>query len=76
MQVFIYCKFSLHVSGVHRAHHQSGRVKTCLRCMILKLLAATRINFAVCWDMKPCSMLGSSVSEKLSASLFSVDPVG
>ena len=22
MQVFIYCKFTLHVSGVHRAHHQ------------------------------------------------------
>jgi len=22
MQVFIYCKFTLHVSGVHRAHRQ------------------------------------------------------
>ena len=22
MQVFIYCKFTLHVSGDHRAHHQ------------------------------------------------------
>ena len=22
MQVFIYCKFTLHVSGVQRAHHQ------------------------------------------------------
>ena len=22
MQVFIYCKIILHVSGVHRAHHQ------------------------------------------------------
>ena len=22
MQVFTYCKYSLHVSGVHRAHHQ------------------------------------------------------
>ena len=22
MQVFIYCKFTLHVSGVHRTHHQ------------------------------------------------------
>ena len=33
------------------------------------------INFAVCWDMKPCSMLGSNVSEKLSASIFNIDPV-
>ena len=22
MQVFIYCKINLHVSGVHRTHHQ------------------------------------------------------
>ena len=22
MQVFIYCKITLHVSGVHRTHHQ------------------------------------------------------
>ena len=22
MQVFIYCNFTLHVSGVHRTHHQ------------------------------------------------------
>ena len=22
MQVFIYCKFTLHASGVHRTHHQ------------------------------------------------------
>ena len=22
MQVFIYCKYTLHVSGVHRTHHQ------------------------------------------------------
>ena len=23
MQVFIYCKITLHVSGVHRTHHQA-----------------------------------------------------
>ena len=23
MQVFIYCKITLHVSGVHRTHHQT-----------------------------------------------------
>ena len=22
MQVFIYCRYTLHVSGVHRTHHQ------------------------------------------------------
>ena len=22
MQIFVYCKISLHVSGVHRTHHQ------------------------------------------------------
>jgi hypothetical protein len=43
--------------------------------MRLKLLVAMRIKSAVYWDMKPCSMLGSSVSEKLYASLFSVDLV-
>ena len=25
MQVFIYCKITLHVSGVHRAHHQEHK---------------------------------------------------
>jgi hypothetical protein len=44
-------------------------------CMRLKLLAAMLLNFAVCWDMKPCSMLGCNVLEKISAFLFSVDPV-
>ena len=25
MQVFIYCKFTLHVSGVHRTYHQEHK---------------------------------------------------
>jgi len=24
MQVFIYCKCTLHVSGIHRTHHQEN----------------------------------------------------
>ena len=29
MQVFIYCKITLHVSGVHRAHHQVYKYCNC-----------------------------------------------
>jgi len=29
MQIFIYCQITLHVSGVHRAHHQE-RIKLLL----------------------------------------------
>ena len=28
MQVFNYCKINLHVSGVHRTHHQENKTVT------------------------------------------------
>ena len=38
MQVFIYCKYTLHVSGVHRTHHQ-GFIKLLLQPLVQVIIS-------------------------------------
>ena len=44
MQVFIYCKFNLHVSSVHRAHHQEYK-KLLLQPLVQVILRNGATNF-------------------------------
>ena len=42
MQVFIYCKITLHVSGVHRTHHQDY-IKLQLQ-LLLQVISRIRVT--------------------------------
>ena len=45
MQVFIYCKFALHVSGVYRTHHQEYiKLQLQLLVQVVSRLRATIIR--------------------------------
>jgi len=43
MQIFIYCKITLHVSGVHRAHHQVY-IKLQLQPLVQIILSAEQAS--------------------------------
>ena len=43
MQVFIYCKITLHVSGVHRTHHQEY-IKLLLQPLVQVIVSEQRTS--------------------------------
>ena len=44
MQVFIYCKFTVHVSGVHRTHHQEY-IKLKLQPLVQVIVSEAAVTF-------------------------------
>ena len=44
MQVFIYCKITLRVSGVHRTHHQEY-IKLLLQLLVLVIVSEQQTTF-------------------------------
>ena len=47
MQVFIYCKITLHVLGVHRTHHPKGHVGGRLLLRYYDLYQRLQLQFYV-----------------------------
>jgi hypothetical protein len=48
MQVFIYCKITLHVLGVHRTHHQEY-VKLLLQPLVQVIVSEQQPSSNICW---------------------------
>ena len=46
MQVFIYCKITLHVSGVYRTHHQEY-IKLSLQCLVQVIVSEEQPSASV-----------------------------
>ena len=46
MQVFIYCKITVHVSGVHRTHHQDY-IKLYLQLLVQVIVSEPQTSSSV-----------------------------
>ena len=53
MQVFIYCKITLHVSGVYRTHHQEC-IKLLLQLLVRAISRIRATTFGQRGIIRPC----------------------